>query len=89
MRQPSAAPPPAEPTLPAPDCDLLRSTDQIGKWLGWTRGQVRAAIDRDELPTFRLRTGLYAFKSEIIETFRQISRRPGATEKLPRKPKAT
>jgi hypothetical protein len=93
-------PPPAEPALPAvdakpvrmpqPDCDLLRSIDQIGKWLGWTRGQVRAAIDRDELPTFRSRGAVFAFKSSILETFREIARRPGAGAKLvPRKPKGT
>jgi hypothetical protein len=80
----------AEPVrMPQPDCDLLRGIDGIAKWLGWTRGQVRAAIDCGELPSFRSRGAVFAFKSSILETFREIARRPGACAKAARKRKAT
>jgi hypothetical protein len=75
--------PPDSPILPATDCDLLRGIDGIAKWLGWTRGQVRAAIDCDELPSFRSRGAVFAFKSAILERFREIARRPGAAAKAP------
>jgi len=63
-----------EPALPAADCDLLRGVDAIARWLGWTRGAARVAIENGDFPSFRQGNGRYAFKSDIIAAFRDIQR---------------
>jgi len=74
-----------EPALPAIDAELLYGVAMIGRWLGLSEGQAKTLVDDGIIPTFRLpgRSVRCAIKSELNETFREYSSRPGARAKAP------
>jgi len=73
----SAAAPPAAPSLPADDCDLLYGVATIARWLGMTRAQAKPLIEADLIPTFRPpgRTVRCALKSALNASFRDWAKR--------------
>ena len=60
--------------IPADDCDLLQSIEQVARWKGITYGQARNQIELGLIPVYRQpgKAITYAFKSEIIETARKV-----------------